>query len=306
MRSEARQEILSQLREITDGYFSKDFGTGKRIQWEGKLAVLAGVTPVLDKHHGLHQILGERFLYYRMGNDDPKRMAEKAQGLTGKEKAMRHELQEVTRQFLEQFKEPKIKDIHISELMNQKLINLACFVAQARTGVSRDRYDGTIEYIPEAEGPARLIKQLWTLGAGIATIQGKDELDEGVYIILKKVGRDSLPRHRDIIFQTMVQREILLDRWENTKAIGRLLNIPTDTARRYCEDLMMVNLLNRKIEGEDQGDEGWKYSKAPYLWQLSTLSTDFIRNSEIYQFQDAGNYDEHYDFQGSALGSNIL
>lgn len=66
---------------------------------------------------------------------------------------MRQELQEVVKQFLEQFEEPKIEDVHITEEMDQKLINLACFVAQARTGVARDRYDKTIEYMPEARDP---------------------------------------------------------------------------------------------------------------------------------------------------------
>lgn len=83
MRSEARQEILSQLREASDGYLSKSFGTGKRVEWSGKIAVLAGVTPVIDKHHWLHQILGERFLYYRIGTENPKVIAEKAKKLAG-------------------------------------------------------------------------------------------------------------------------------------------------------------------------------------------------------------------------------
>src|SRR5437879_4058807 len=36
LRSEARAEILSHLREIYDGSFSARFGTGKDTQWDGK------------------------------------------------------------------------------------------------------------------------------------------------------------------------------------------------------------------------------------------------------------------------------
>jgi len=58
LRSEARQEIISQIREIADGYYRKTFGTGEEVSWSGKLAFLAGVTPVSDRHHSIHQVLG--------------------------------------------------------------------------------------------------------------------------------------------------------------------------------------------------------------------------------------------------------
>lgn len=45
MHREARQEILAQLREIYDGAYAKEFGTGEAISWEGRLGFLAGVTP---------------------------------------------------------------------------------------------------------------------------------------------------------------------------------------------------------------------------------------------------------------------
>jgi len=289
MRSESRQEIFGQLREIADGYFSKTFGTGKKVEWNGKVGIIAGVTPVIDEHHGHNQILGERFLYCRISNDNPAAMAKRARDMTGKEIGMRQRLQEVTKQFLEQFTEPRIEDIHISEDIERKLISLSCFIAQARTGVSRDRYHGTVGHLPEAEGPARLIKQLWILGAGIATVQAKGEVDEPIYSIIKRVAMNSLPRHRNLILRTMWDSLIMSPQRESTRVISKLINTPTETAKRYLEDLWMVGLLNRHMEGEDDNDEEWKTKKTPYSWQLSKKCIEFIEQSEIYLFDKDSN-----------------
>jgi hypothetical protein len=61
MHRDARAEILSQLREIYDGAYSKDFGNGKHVEWRGKVGLLAGVTPVIDREYAFNAALGERF-----------------------------------------------------------------------------------------------------------------------------------------------------------------------------------------------------------------------------------------------------
>jgi len=294
MRSESRQEILSQIREVADGYCSKDFGTGRRVSWEGKLGFICGVTPLIDQHHGHNQMLGERFLFCRVTNDDPYAMAKKAKQKTGKEIKMREELSQTMNQFLEQFEGAKIKDIDILVDTDEKLTNLACFLAQGRTGVSRDRYTRTIEYMPEPEGTARISKQLWVLGAGIATVQGKKVLDEDVYRILRRVVENSLPRHRGIILRRLWESMITSEDWAVTKTIGEMVQTPTDTTKRYLEDLWVCNLLDRRIEGEDDEDN-FRSNTKPYQWKLSKIGIDLIEKSEIFlsNGQPNENGDDH-------------
>ena len=50
MRSEPRQEIFGQLREVYDGSFKKAFGTGDMVPWKGKVGFIAACTSVYDKH----------------------------------------------------------------------------------------------------------------------------------------------------------------------------------------------------------------------------------------------------------------
>src|SRR4051812_15597453 len=66
MHREARAQIMGQLREVADGKTEKSFGNGLRIEWEGKLGFLAGVTPIIDEQHSFLAVMGERFVLYRM------------------------------------------------------------------------------------------------------------------------------------------------------------------------------------------------------------------------------------------------
>ena len=60
-----RDEILSQMREIMDGRFIKDFGNGAHVDWEGKLGMLVGVTPIIDRYWAAQTNMGDRWVWVR-------------------------------------------------------------------------------------------------------------------------------------------------------------------------------------------------------------------------------------------------
>jgi hypothetical protein len=39
------------MASLYDGAYSKDFGNGKHVEWHGKVGLLAGVTPVIDREY---------------------------------------------------------------------------------------------------------------------------------------------------------------------------------------------------------------------------------------------------------------
>ena len=41
-------------------------GTACGVEWEGKLGLIAGVTPVIDEQHAFLAVMGERFVLYRL------------------------------------------------------------------------------------------------------------------------------------------------------------------------------------------------------------------------------------------------
>ena len=99
MHREERQAILSQLREIYDGRYDKAWGTGKEVHWRGRLGFIAGVTPIIDVHYAVHQVLGERFLLFRASQPDRREMALIAMRGRGHEPEMREELRDVVARF---------------------------------------------------------------------------------------------------------------------------------------------------------------------------------------------------------------
>ena len=92
--------IFAQLREIYDGQFDRAWGTGRELHWRGRLGFVAGVTPIIAKHHAALSVLGERFVLLRPAMPDREEMAAKALECAGQEATMRRELATVVHGFL--------------------------------------------------------------------------------------------------------------------------------------------------------------------------------------------------------------
>ena len=73
-----RNPIFGQLREIYDGQYDAVFGTGVEVNWKGKLGVIVGSTPAVDKQSKWSTEMGERFVQFRPISPDPTRVALKA------------------------------------------------------------------------------------------------------------------------------------------------------------------------------------------------------------------------------------
>lgn len=283
LRSEQRAEILSQLREIYDGNFSKAFGTGKTIRWEGKVGLIAGATPIIDTHSSVNQALGERFLQCRIKGDNRQEVARKARQSAGKEEQMRNELRGVYGAFLSQFEDIQGQrvNIELKSDIEEKIVNLACLCAQARTAVIRDRYTQAIEVLPEAEGPGRLIKQFVNLGISLTLIHQKESLDEDIYKILKRVGRDTLPALRmriiDVLWDAGAYQGEGGD-WLKTREVANISNLPTSTARLRLENLQSMNLVDRDIRNEDGEDTD---KTIPYRWRLSNECCQLLERTDL-------------------------
>jgi hypothetical protein len=276
LRSETQQEVLGQLREIYDGQYSKDFGNGKRIKWQGKIGLLGACTPIYDSHYGVIGTLGDRFLLYRSHTANETKMGLQAQKILGQEDDMRKQIREAVHRFINQF--DKIHDLQFKNdnKINEMIVTLATFCAYARCPVGRDSRSEQVLYAPMPEGPARLVKQFMQLGWGLAVVHGKRVIDEQVYQIVKKIGNDLVSTQRIKILQDFWKDRVFeyLQGWKKTKEIAVAVDIPTITTKRLLEDLMMVGMLNRKVEGDSD--------TAAYHWQLNHKAFDLAANSEIF------------------------
>jgi hypothetical protein len=271
MRPEVRTEILSQIREISDGKYDGFYGNDdsddiKGVAWKGKLAFIAGVTNVIDEHHKVTQALGERFLYYRMPKDNPMAVATFAQNNAGLEEDMRRELTSGVRDFMADI---KLHPVEQTPEMQRRLISLACMVASARSVVSKNPYTGVHNYEPQAEGPSRLIKQLSQLGSGIANVLCKDEVDDEVYDVLKKVAIDTLPGLRYKIISWMTSKGLTNGSMATTSQICDGINMSLNTTRHHLEDFESMEVVRKKVDG------------TTYSWGLTPMFVEYLKASRV-------------------------
>ena len=252
MYREKKAEILAQLREIYEGSFAKEFGNGKQFRWAGKVGFLAGVTPITDREFSLNQVLGERFLLLRVKCADPRALARRAMAQRQRESDQRRVLRQIVAEFLPTV---NLRPPPMSDAIKEAVASLAEFTALARSQVMFDAR-GEIDYIPAPEGPGRLAKQLCLLAEALAAIRGGEHVGTSDYLTVSQVAQDTLPAQRRTMIEVLLgsERAAL-----TTTDVATATRYPTNSARRYLQELAAIRLVDRLSEGAGHADR-WEIS----------------------------------------------
>jgi hypothetical protein len=250
MHREARAQIIGQLREVADGRTEKSFGNGLRLEWEGKLGLVAGVTPVIDEQHSFLAVMGERFVLYRLPEVDRLVIARRALERRGHEDELRERIRTTVAGFLAGFR--NVGRLELPGQFHEPLVRLADIVTRARSGVARDYQTRDILYLPEPEAPTRFAKQVAQLMAAMLTI-GVDERE--AWRLARKLAWDSVPAVRTAVMGMLAAA----DGGELTRAeLQERTGLPETTVRRVEEDLVVLGLAQHR-----KGDKGlWLVSES--------------------------------------------
>lgn len=286
MRQEERQIILSQLREVYDGKYSKAFGTGKKVEWEGRLGFIAGVTTIVDTHLSLFQVMGERFIQYRIPQPNDEEVGRMALSKFGQEKQMRSEMRDAFKKYFAQIKIPKVEEIIIPEEIITALVATASLTVLARSGIIRDNYKKEITYIPEPEAPSRLTKQLGTLVKALCVVRGGTEVSWADYYLTLRVALDIIPRNR------MVHLKALCNQYKlTTSAVALATDYSVSGAEMILEDLAALKLVTVNRQGAGRPNE-WELSyKLKQYMNKMLPSTD---SQALKQLEETINPDDFY------------
>ena len=243
MAREAKAQIIGQLREVADGKTEKNFGNGLRVVWEGKLGLIAGVTPVIDEQHTFVAVMGERFLLYRMPEVHRRDLARRSLARRGHESDLRKRIRAAAGDFLQPFRD--CGQLDLPERFQEPLVELTDIITRARSGVARDGYTRELLYLPQAEAPTRLAKQLAQLGAALLAM-GVSEAE--TWRLLRKAGWDCVPAVRCAVIESLARRAetpaTFADLQEET-------GLPQKTVERVVEDIVSLRLAKRvKVSGK--------------------------------------------------------
>jgi hypothetical protein len=261
MHREARGQIIGQLREVADGKTEKSFGNGLRLEWEGKLGLVAGVTPIIDEQHSFIAIMGERFLLYRMPEVSRRDIARRSLARRGHEPELRTRIKATVGDFLEQFRNCGRLDLPAS--FEEPLVVLADIVTRARSGVPRDGYSRELLYLPEPEAPTRLAKQLAQLAAAALAI-GVSEPE--TWRLVRQVGWHSVPAVRCAVLDCLSRQAEPVPHAVLQEGTG----LPQKTEERIVEDLVALKLATRTkhsgkwfIEQSETARDYWSAECSP-------------------------------------------
>jgi len=232
MNKNKQPVILSQLRRIYDGSFAREFGTAENLsdrKWQGRITLLAGVTPEFDRYHSVFQSLGERFVRTRWP---------RAGGIEAALRAMRQKTNEAmkTKTAVQDFLRPVLdqKTIPTPRLKQEdevRIAHLGELVVRARTSVSRERSTHEIEDAPDPEGNTRFPQQIAQIGRGWAALMGMDVVTpEGMRLVFR-VGFDCIPPIRAAVLRTLIKGNSPYS-----------LSLPNSVVERAVEDLIQVGL----------------------------------------------------------------
>lgn len=258
LHRDARQEILSQLREIYDGSFVKEFGTGDTVAWEGQIGLLAGVTPIVDNHRIVTALLGERFLYLRLPGQDRQKLSRRALEGRAQEYEMREALRDVVHGFVESV-DTGPRDL--SADMVDRIVMLSDLTTWVRSGVERDAWTTRdILTVPEPEAPARFAKEIAGLVAALLAM-GHDE--DSASQLVARIAADSMPPVRRAVLGALRSSPE-----RSTPGVADDIGLPTTTTTRILEDLAALGILERLAgPGGPGGAHRWSLGvRAADLW----------------------------------------
>ena len=242
MRLEFQREILSQLREIYDGYFKKRWGTKKTFEWQGKMGFLAGVTDVIYRRHKVISQMGERWVYYRIENDSPLERAKQAFRMAGKEDAIRAEIKMGFHDFLTSLPRHN-RPLEDESKLEETFAALATLVTVARTPVQRDGVNKIILNKPSPEGPFRFVKQMLKIARALCRVHQTEVMTDAVYKVIIKTSVDSIPTMRWKVLEWLWANKDTVD--FSIVDIERSTRTPRITLTYYLDELVILELVDR-------------------------------------------------------------
>jgi hypothetical protein len=273
--------IMAQWREVYDGKVSNMYGTGgasAKVVWTGHVGFLGASTPVYDRKHGVVSQMGERFLLYRNNTHKDLESGLRSLSCFGSEISMREELQKAVEKFLNQFQETELTIPVLPEDFQHRIVALASLCGHGRCHVHRDRYSrDEITYLPEPECTPRLSKQLYHLGIALMAVKGASEINEEIYSVLLKVGRDLIPRIRYKCLKYLWDKKAMIGSgiFLTTNEVADGTEVNGKTVLRALQDMAIVGLTKSHLDETMSG--------TPYVWQLTEKTVNLIGWSDFFE-----------------------
>ena len=253
----AQGQIMAQLREVYDGYYTKVTGNGQAMAWGEKdkpwkstfiMATTEEIFHISEKFSGM----GTRAINYVFVPQDRKKTMRAS--LTNKRNNEKFNAQLLALQddvalfVAEKIAVAPHEFAPLSEDIENDIIDVAALASQCRSVVKRD-YRGEKNLALSAEFPMRMGEQLLAIAQLLAYINN-GELTKEMRECVMKCAFDSIPKQRRIIMELAAKHPMI-----DIIGTGMAINYPPQLVRAWVEDLQMFGIMERQKHGSR---EYWK------------------------------------------------
>lgn len=237
MHPNVRDDIFSQIREVLDGRMSREFGTGERVDWRGKIGIISAVTPIIHEYRNFIALMGERFIYYEINYEDVPGDAVYF-SLVNCNTDNRKRYIDVTSCFLNELTEQDIEDPIVRESHIQAIADLAKTLALMRGVVRRD-HKHEVMGEPIVESPTRVANQMRFVLKALATLYGESVTRDEDVVKLKRLTKGNIPRNRLNILLAFEKSEAY-----TYTEIAEALSVKHTSSLYYkLQDMVLLELL---------------------------------------------------------------
>lgn len=249
-------EILGQLRLVYDGTFIKQTGVGK-IEWKGKMGVLAASTP--DVYHKLEEArsMGERFGYYIMEQPTDEEIALKQEEVNMSSKDISLAMQPFYKAYylgMKAFKE-KHGNVPLTMTTEQKkrLRKATQISVLGKATVHLNKKTGKVDQIPNKAGVGRDNKMAEASLHAFQLMDAYENDDPNLPLqderieLIEKMTYSSLSRERRKVLEIL--SHAFSDITSSKIGTQRGLGLDKDSVELYLTPLHAVGLVKKIVSG---------------------------------------------------------
>ncbi len=287
---ELKAEIISVLREVYDGEWSRPSGLdgGESLSWgPGKVGFIGCVTNAIDRYYSVISELGDRWLYWRWPRDEDSQRLATMYSMTN-EKGFADSYMIAVNNFLH--KQGLARDMDRSGLIADhdldRIYDMAMLLSLCRVNVSRDPYKKEDYGIPQIEAPNRAASGLANIYAGMIWC-GVSEPD--AWKVLYRILIDSIPAVRSRIISIMLSH----GRAMYASEIAREVPCGIPTVTYALEDLALAGVVQDALT-PGNGNKGARYHALSHksLKVLNRVTRFIAAREEDYEKIDIDWSDE--------------
>lgn len=250
----SKGEILTQLKMVYDGKFTKYTGTGN-MAWEGKIGLIAASTPDIYFHLEAGRSMGERFLYYWLEQPTDEEVAKKQQEVEMSSKEITVAMQGMYLEYCQEIaawvRAKGLPKFSMTDEQKRRVRDAAIFCVNGKATVHTDFKSGKVDQIPNKAGVGRDNKMFDTLLHSLQIIDAFEHddwarpLGDDRIALVEKCSYSSINRERRKILEILTAQEKPISATDIGTAKG--LGMEKDSVEKYLIPLHAVGLIRKKV-----------------------------------------------------------